>query len=83
MITAEILCSFLPAFWFLQEQAAQLNNSSSSLLDLILRASPVAKFVLLILLIFSIASWAIIFAKARATKTAQQQSAQFLESFEK
>ena len=83
MITAEILCSFLPAFWFLQEQAAQLNNSSSSLLDLILRASPVAKFVLLILLLFSIASWAIIFAKARATKTALQQSTQFLESFEK
>ncbi|MCG3159705.1 MAG: Protein TolQ [Acidobacteria bacterium] len=77
------MSSFLPAFWFLQEQAAQAGNSNSSLLDLILHASPVAKLVLLILLLLSIASWAIIFTKARATKLAQQQTAEFMQAFEK
>ncbi len=77
------MSSFLPAFWFLQEQTAQVGNSSSSLLDLILRASPVAKVVLLILLLLSIASWAIIFTKARATKQAQEQTALFMQAFEK
>src|SRR5262249_28716264 len=52
------------------------------LLDLILRASPIAKLVLLILLIFSIASWAIIFTKARATKLAERRTAEFLLAFE-
>jgi biopolymer transport protein TolQ len=79
----ELLCSFLPAFWFLQEQTAQTDKSRSTLLDLILRASPVAKAVLLILLIFSIASWAIIFVKARATKRAARQSLEFIRAFER
>jgi biopolymer transport protein TolQ len=82
LIIFESFGSFLPALSLLQEQVAQLSNSSSSLLDLILRASPVAKVVLLILLLFSIASWAIIFAKARVTKTAGRQTAQFLQAFE-
>ena len=77
MIASDILPAFQPAFWLWQEQAPQ----HSSLLDLILRASPIAKFVLLVLLVFSIASWAIIFTKARVTKLAQQQSAQFLQLF--
>jgi biopolymer transport protein TolQ len=62
-----------------QEQAVQ---ESSSLVDLVLRASPIAKLIILILLLFSVASWAIILAKARATKRAQQQSVQFLQIFE-
>jgi biopolymer transport protein TolQ len=80
---SELLCSFLPAFWLLQEQAAQTGNSSGSLLDLILRASPIANLVLLILLLLSIASWAIIFTKARATKLAERQTAEFVQAFEK
>jgi biopolymer transport protein TolQ len=80
---SELLCSFLPAFWFLQEQTAQTDNSRSTLLDLVLRASPIAKAVLLILLLFSIASWAIIFVKARATKRAARQSEEFLRAFER
>lgn len=83
MIVSAILSSFPPALWLLQEQVAQIGNSSSSLLDLILRASPVAKVVLLILLLLSIASWAIIFTKARATKLAQEQTAGFMQAFEK
>lgn len=80
VVEASSACSpvFWPAFWLWQEQTAQ----HSSLLDLILRASPIAKFVLLILLLFSIASWAIIFTKERATKLAQQKSAQFLQLFD-
>ena len=77
MIASDTLFAFQPAFFLLQEQVQQ----HSSLLDLILRASPIAKFVLLVLLIFSVASWSIIFTKARVTKSAQQQSAQFLQLF--
>lgn len=80
---SELLGSFPPAFWFLQEQAAQIENSSSTLLDLVLRASPIAMVVLVILLLFSIASWAIIFVKALATKRASRQSAEFMRAFEK
>jgi len=79
---SELLSSFLPAFFFLQDQVAQNDNSSSSLLYLILRASPIAKAVLVILLLFSIASWAIIFAKARATKLAERQTAELMRVFE-
>jgi biopolymer transport protein TolQ len=66
----------IAAFW--QEPASP---SSRSLVELILRASPIAKLVLLILLIFSIASWAIIIAKSFATRRAQRQSAEFLKLF--
>lgn len=78
------LSSFLSAFWRWQEQGAQQSNGqqSNGLIDLILRASPIAKLIILTLLIFSVASWAIIFAKARVTKRAQQQSTQFLQIFE-
>ena len=77
MTVSDFLPAFQPAFWFWQESVPQ----HSSLLDLILRASPIAKLVLLVLLIFSIASWAIIFTKARVTKLAQQQASQFLQLF--
>ena len=83
MNVSELLCSFLPAFWFLQEQTAQTDNSRSTLLDLVLRASPITKAVLLILLLFSIASWAIILIKARGTKRAERQSADFMRAFER
>jgi biopolymer transport protein TolQ len=53
------------------------------LVDLILRASPTAKLVLLVLLVFSVVSWAIIVTKARATKKAQQQSIQFMQIFDR
>lgn len=82
MIVSDVLTAFHPAFWLWQEQVAPHLNGSGSLVDLMLRASPIAKLVLLILLIFSIASWAIIFNKARATKQARKQSVQFLQMFE-
>ncbi len=79
MFNSDILSAILPALVLLQDQAGE---RSGSLVDLIFRASPIAKIVLLILLIFSVASWAIIFAKARATKRAQEQSRKFLDLFE-
>lgn len=66
------------ALWLIQEPVTQ---QTSSLVDLVLRASPIAKFVLAILLVFSVISWAIILTKARATKRAQRQSLEFLRVF--
>ena len=83
MNVSELLCSFLPALWFLQEQTAQTDKSSSTLLDLVIRASPINKAVLLILLLFSIVSWALIFIKAGATNRAERQSREFIRAFEK
>lgn len=68
----------LSAFWLWQEQIV---NRSGGLLDLILRSSPIAKIVLLILFGFSIVSWAIIILKAIETKKVQQQSEEFLQAF--
>ncbi len=60
-------------------QAAQ--NQGISLIDLLLKASPIAKGVLILLLIFSIASWSIIFSKWRALKKAEKATDEFLSSF--
>jgi biopolymer transport protein TolQ len=79
LIISNLSSSFLSALWFWQEQITQ---ERGSLVDLILRASPIAKLIFFVLVLFSIASWAIIFTKARATKRAQQQSVQFLAIFE-
>ncbi len=49
---------------------------------LVFRASPIAKFVLLLLLIFSVVSWAIIFSKSRSTKKIRQQNEEFFTIFE-
>jgi biopolymer transport protein TolQ len=68
---------------FLQEQTVQTDNSRSTLLDLVLRSSPISKAVLLILLFFSVASWAIIFMKARSSNRAARQSAEFIRAFER
>jgi biopolymer transport protein TolQ len=60
-------------------QVAQ--NQGISLIDLLLKASPIAKGVLILLLIFSIASWSIIFSKWRALKKAEKATDEFLSSF--
>jgi biopolymer transport protein TolQ len=48
---------------------------------MILYAGPMVRFVLLLLLFFSVASWAIIFAKYRSIKRARKESAHFIELF--
>ena len=51
--------------------------------DLIVQSGPVAKLVLLILLLFSVLSWAIIVSKWGAFKRASVQSSRFLRAFRK
>lgn len=51
--------------------------------DLIVQSGPVAKLVLLILLFFSVLSWAIIVSKWGAFKRANVQSSRFLRAFRK
>jgi biopolymer transport protein TolQ len=79
---SELLCLSLPAFWYLQEQTAQTGILNSALVELIL-GEPSALVVLLILFIFSVASWAVIFIKARSTRRAERQSIAFMRAFEK
>jgi biopolymer transport protein TolQ len=54
-----------------------------SLVDLMLGASPIAKAVLVLLLVFSIASWAIIFSKWLSLKKAEKATQEFLARFHK
>jgi biopolymer transport protein TolQ len=54
-----------------------------NIFKLILDASLVVKIILLILLFFSVFSWAIIIYKRRSLKSADRQSQRFLEIFEK
>ena len=50
-------------------------------LKLIIEAGPVVKLVLLLLIFFSVFSWAVIFFKRKTLKKANIQSGKFLESF--
>ncbi len=59
----------------------QTQPESISLIDLLLKSSPIAKGVLILLLLFSIYSWAIIFAKWFALRRAERASAEFMSRF--
>lgn len=52
-----------------------------SLLRMVLGSGPVVQAVLYVLVLFSIASWAVILYKARRVRTARRTSAKFLEYF--
>lgn len=58
-----------------------LGGERGNILDLVLQAGLVVKIVLLILLIFSVVSWAIIFYKFRLIGRAQKESEIFLRLF--
>ena len=62
-------------------QAAQ--TQTTSFIDLLLRASPIAKGVLILLLIFSVYSWAIIISKWRWLRDAEKQTRAFLSRFQR
>ena len=49
--------------------------------DIVLSAGPMVQFVLLVLLFFSVVSWAIIFSKFRLIRKMEKNSKQFLEFF--
>lgn len=78
MINSHFLNLLFLLLW--QDQPVARSNN---LVDLILRASPIAQVVLVVLFSFSLASWAIIFAKARTTRRAERKSAQFLQVFDR
>lgn len=56
-------------------------DSSLNLLEIVASAGPVVKLVMLVLVAFSIASWAIIIIKYRYLKKATRQSAEFIDYF--
>ncbi len=56
-------------------------HAATDVVSLILRSGPVAKLVLLILVIFSVLSWAIVLYKARHFRRADQQTRAFLDVF--
>ena len=56
-------------------------GAESDLVSLVLRSSPLAKGVLLILLIFSATSWGIVLFKTWQLQKARRQTASFLDIF--
>lgn len=63
------------------ERSAMQVATSSEIIQMILYAGPMVRFVLLLLLFFSVMSWAIIFAKHFSIRKARKESAQFLDLF--
>jgi len=53
------------------------------IVDLVLQTGPVAKTALLLLIAFSVLSWAVILSKWRLIKRARAQSANFTRAFRK
>ena len=58
-----------------------MTTESVSLLYMLTNAGPVVKFIMLLLLFFSIISWSIIFIKSRYVRKAFRDSADFTEVF--
>jgi len=58
-----------------------LEATSSDIIHMIIYAGPMVRLVLLLLLFFSVVSWAIIFAKYRSIRKARRESAHFLDIF--
>jgi biopolymer transport protein TolQ len=74
------------ALYFLQEDpstAQPAANNGSALVEMIHNSGPVAFAVLLILLLASIFSWAIMFSKWSSFSKAQTQSQRFVRAFRK
>lgn len=61
--------------------AAAAAPKPAGILHLILSAGLVVKLVMLLLLVFSVGSWAIILLKIRGLSRAQRESAKFLDAF--
>lgn len=70
---------FLPVL--LAQIEAEKTLQEKSFLSLVLDADPIVKFTLLVLIFFSIVSWAIIFYKYRQVKQAQGDSQSFWNAF--
>lgn len=66
-----------------QDGAAPVSSGSRVLIDIITKATVINQAVLAILIVISVASWAIILAKTLAYRRVDSQTAQFLEAFRK
>jgi biopolymer transport protein TolQ len=64
-----------------QGAASSDQGSGQDIISLVARSSPVAKLVLLVLILFSVASWGVILYKLWALNRAERQSAAFLDVF--
>ncbi len=60
-----------------------LSFVGGEIVDLVLQTGAVAKTVLVVLLAFSVLSWAVILAKWRALSSAKMQSGRFIRTFRK
>jgi len=58
-----------------------MTTESIGLLNMLIDAGPVVKFIMLVLLFFSIISWAIMFIKFRYIRKAYKESADFTDIF--
>ena len=65
----------------LEGSAAPAQETTGSVIDLIANASPASQAVLVILLIFSVVSWAIVIHKAVAFRRIERQTSTFLDVF--
>ena len=69
--------------WGLLQLTAKAAPPSSSLIDLIITSDVVTKAVLLLLVVLSLLSWALMFAKWRAFKSAENHGHAFVHDFER
>src|SRR5712691_1760005 len=63
------------------QNGATLEAPSQTIIGLLARSGPITKIVLLILALFSIASWSIILYKLWTFRRSKRQTASFLEVF--
>ena len=73
----------MPSTWFLQllVQTGFAPSPEQGVLDLVKGSGPLVQAVLYLLVLFSIVSWGIIFAKYRQVRRAKSESARFIEIF--
>ena len=73
----DMILSVVPVAW----AAPASGNPSSGIIDMIFGAGAMVKLVLIILVLLSVACWAIIFLKHRVFKRAIKESSSFLDLF--
>ena len=64
-----------------QAGAAPVDSGSRVLIDIVTKATVINQAVLAILIVISVASWAIILAKSLAYSKVQKQTSRFLEEW--
>ena len=65
----------------LEGSATSAQAAAGSVVELVMKASPISQAVLVILLLFSVVAWAIIASKLAAFRKVDRQTAQFIQVF--